>query len=244
MDLRLLIRLVRKNPALWDNHSESYKKLPLKHRIWKKIASKLKCDVDAVKRRWKILRDRYAREHRKLAQIPENSSYEPWELYEEMLFLKDTLKPRIIYETLDNSMQKDAIFIKEEAKSTEDGEGSNESEDISDLDEVQEPPTPPSRAKSRFSKPRSRKDDPSCSYSQELQKTLTTFLEVLKSVLASREHDKTPDETELFSQLVAQRLRIVPESQRRQIEVEILKYINTEIDNMIDINKLGNIVNV
>uniref|UniRef100_A0A915BKQ9 MADF domain-containing protein n=1 Tax=Parascaris univalens TaxID=6257 RepID=A0A915BKQ9_PARUN len=62
-----LIREVQRNPLIYDYGHENYNNAQIKQQIWEHIAATLMASVDAVKVRWKTLRDRYQRERRRLA---------------------------------------------------------------------------------------------------------------------------------------------------------------------------------
>uniref|UniRef100_A0A1X7U507 MADF domain-containing protein n=1 Tax=Amphimedon queenslandica TaxID=400682 RepID=A0A1X7U507_AMPQE len=61
-----LISHVRKYPCLYNNKSPDFKVVWKKENAWVEISKQLKSDVETVSKRWKTLRERYTKEHRKI----------------------------------------------------------------------------------------------------------------------------------------------------------------------------------
>uniref|UniRef100_A0A224XV23 Putative alcohol dehydrogenase transcription factor myb/sant-like protein n=1 Tax=Panstrongylus lignarius TaxID=156445 RepID=A0A224XV23_9HEMI len=85
-----LIAQMKSRPALWDLRNYNYNNRTLCDREWSKMAEALGFEKDAVKAKWKSLRDTYRRELRK-AKLGQKSS---WVHYPRMSFLRDALEAR------------------------------------------------------------------------------------------------------------------------------------------------------
>ncbi|MFH4978666.1 hypothetical protein AB6A40_005375 [Gnathostoma spinigerum] len=74
-----LIREVRKNPIVYDPSHPMYGNAVKKQETWADIACRLGEKVEAVKTRWRTLRDRYTKERRRISQNggPSSFSYYP-----------------------------------------------------------------------------------------------------------------------------------------------------------------------
>uniref|UniRef100_A0A0M3HRZ0 MADF domain-containing protein n=1 Tax=Ascaris lumbricoides TaxID=6252 RepID=A0A0M3HRZ0_ASCLU len=84
-----LIREVQRNPLIYDYGHENYTNAQMKQQVWEHIAEALMASVDAVKVRWKTLRDRYQRERRRLAveEARGRLVHSPFALFPAMHFL-------------------------------------------------------------------------------------------------------------------------------------------------------------
>ncbi|KHN87195.1 Transcription factor Adf-1 [Toxocara canis] len=84
-----LIREVERNPLIYDYGHENYTNAQMKQQVWEHIADALMASVDAVKVRWKTLRDRYQRERRRLATEKARGRFvhSPFALFHAMHFL-------------------------------------------------------------------------------------------------------------------------------------------------------------
>eukprot|EP00102_Acyrthosiphon_pisum_P024189 XP_016661399.1 PREDICTED: transcription factor Adf-1-like [Acyrthosiphon pisum] len=60
-----LVQEVQKNPILYNIEEVDYRNIITKDRIWKEISIKIDKSVDDTKKRWKNIRDSYARNKRK-----------------------------------------------------------------------------------------------------------------------------------------------------------------------------------
>ncbi|XP_073973162.1 uncharacterized protein [Rhodnius prolixus] len=85
-----LINQMKSRPALWDLRNYNYNNRTLCDREWSKMADALGFEKDAVKAKWKSLRDTYRRELRK-AKLGQKSR---WVHYPRMSFLRDALEAR------------------------------------------------------------------------------------------------------------------------------------------------------
>ncbi|KAF5272729.1 hypothetical protein FQA39_LY07756 [Lamprigera yunnana] len=91
-----LIEVVKKYPFLFDKRERDYKNTVKKSRTWEKIAVKLHLTrgEDACKK-WKSLRDRYARELKKLSDFQSTGTesqqleVQTWDLFENLSFLRN-----------------------------------------------------------------------------------------------------------------------------------------------------------
>lgn len=86
------MKLVSKEPALWDVDHPGYKDIDLKHSKWKEIADEFLIPYKEAMSRFKSMRDKYRREKRHLIEKPDVDR-EPWELMEDLAFL-DSVRPR------------------------------------------------------------------------------------------------------------------------------------------------------
>ncbi|GAB6026018.1 hypothetical protein CHUAL_011981 [Chamberlinius hualienensis] len=93
-----LIYLIRDRPVLWDNRDKDYSDKSLKMVAWEEIASLISKDVDTIQKRWLSLRDRYARELKKMRNLESQGLSQcvarQWNYFELMSFLRDIVKPR------------------------------------------------------------------------------------------------------------------------------------------------------
>lgn len=78
-----LIRSVKLYPCLYDKSDIDFRNRQKKSKAWVSVASKCSLPVKHVELRWKRLRDRFVREHRK----PRDDR--TWELYNSMTYLLD-----------------------------------------------------------------------------------------------------------------------------------------------------------
>ncbi|RXG71251.1 hypothetical protein Avbf_02703 [Armadillidium vulgare] len=95
MDNKKLITEIHKRQNLWDPTSPGYNSRDLRSNDWTMVAEEMQSSVKEVKNRWKLLRDSFNRELRK---IPKNSGEKinfenasKWVHFKDMLFLKDEL---------------------------------------------------------------------------------------------------------------------------------------------------------
>lgn len=86
------LKLVSKEPALWDVDHPGYKDIELKHSKWKEIADEFLIPYKEAMSRFKSMRDKYRREKRHAIEKP-GVEREPWELMEDLSFL-DNVRPR------------------------------------------------------------------------------------------------------------------------------------------------------
>ncbi|XP_033329196.1 uncharacterized protein LOC117221943 [Megalopta genalis] len=99
MDNEKLILTVFSHHNLWDTSSKNYHNRDISRQTWKKISKEMGLNVEAVKTRWRGLRDTFRRE---LKKIPKRRSSDEggtpvrssWPHFSSMLFLKDQFTPR------------------------------------------------------------------------------------------------------------------------------------------------------
>ncbi|XP_065361834.1 uncharacterized protein LOC135955411 [Calliphora vicina] len=113
-----LIAEVRKRPAIWNIQSKDHKPSILR-KLWTDVAVATGLDADTCKRKWKIVRQSYLEEVKKLelriAEDKLKGSYNPnndysskWTFYDHMKFIDDIKKPSPIKRmTLRNSTVND-----------------------------------------------------------------------------------------------------------------------------------------
>uniref|UniRef100_A0A915PHD9 MADF domain-containing protein n=1 Tax=Setaria digitata TaxID=48799 RepID=A0A915PHD9_9BILA len=82
-----LIREVRLNPIIYDFSHPLYGNAIKKQETWIEIAAKLSEKVEAVKTRWRTLRDRYTKERRRVMTCGVGSSFS---YYADLCFLDNT----------------------------------------------------------------------------------------------------------------------------------------------------------
>ncbi|XP_065361833.1 uncharacterized protein LOC135955410 [Calliphora vicina] len=99
-----LIAEVRKRPAIWDIQSKEHISQTILKQTWEELARAIGADVHDCRRKWKILRQSYRDEVKRLElrilKDKSNGSYDPkneykcnWFFYEHMKFIHDTIKP-------------------------------------------------------------------------------------------------------------------------------------------------------
>lgn len=93
-----LIEAVKENEHLYNIRSENYKDSFMKENTWRTIAESLGIDVNEAKKRWKTLRDTYAKkkkEHERLQRSGSGATKrEKWPYFALMDFLRDQVKTR------------------------------------------------------------------------------------------------------------------------------------------------------
>ncbi|OZC05616.1 hypothetical protein X798_07410 [Onchocerca flexuosa] len=82
-----LIREVRRNPIIYDFTHPLYGNAVKKQETWIEIAAKLNEKVEAVKTRWRTLRDRYTKERRRVMTCGVGSSFS---YYADLCFLDNS----------------------------------------------------------------------------------------------------------------------------------------------------------
>uniref|UniRef100_H2Z364 MADF domain-containing protein n=1 Tax=Ciona savignyi TaxID=51511 RepID=H2Z364_CIOSA len=94
-----LARLVEDNPHLYDNKDKNYKDHVLRESTWMDISKQLGQPPETCMKRWRSLRDRFAKEKRKL----ENSNLvsSTWDQFNQLSFLQGHLRPRLTLGNLD-----------------------------------------------------------------------------------------------------------------------------------------------
>ncbi|XP_065300943.2 uncharacterized protein [Dermacentor albipictus] len=105
----LLISLVQCEPAVLDKRTEVYRKNGAWLNAWKRIAQALGLivsleNIDLIVRRWRNLRDTFAKKIKELAKKSGVGAGEPvskWKYFDLKLFLRDIVEPRPTTSNLD-----------------------------------------------------------------------------------------------------------------------------------------------
>ncbi|XP_055904126.1 uncharacterized protein LOC129939952 isoform X2 [Eupeodes corollae] len=83
-----VIAEVKKYPLIWNLYSKNYKSVYKKLKAWRKIAHSLESTVEEVKKKWKALRDVFAKHY---AKNPDENTNN-WPYFKQMIFLAPYLK--------------------------------------------------------------------------------------------------------------------------------------------------------
>lgn len=99
-----LIALVQKYAHLYDARRPDYKDVVKKDNSWSEIAVLLGEPAKECQQRWKLLRDNYTRELRKMKKKSGSArtSQPKWLFFEQMSFLNDFVRPRKAFENTTN----------------------------------------------------------------------------------------------------------------------------------------------
>jgi hypothetical protein len=91
-----LIEEVRCYPCLRKTDERSHKDKVARENAWKEVAKKVNLTVEEVPKKWKNMRDKFVKEHKKVKEVKSGDPgppYKPsWKLYELLLFLKDSIR--------------------------------------------------------------------------------------------------------------------------------------------------------
>nr|XP_054929811.1 uncharacterized protein LOC129386210 [Dermacentor andersoni] len=106
----LLISLVQFEPAVWDQRSEVHRRNGAGLNAWKRIVQALGLivsqeNIDLIVRRWRNLRDTFAKKVKELAKKSGAGSGEPaskWKYFDLLLFLRDIVEPHPTTSNLDD----------------------------------------------------------------------------------------------------------------------------------------------
>ncbi|XP_028968515.1 uncharacterized protein LOC114828454 [Galendromus occidentalis] len=100
-----LIKLVRKEPCLWDPRHLQYRDSARKDKCWEEIARQVAMEIGHARQRWKSLRDTFTKKVRKIAIIEAAGGYtgsgeDPcqWKYFQQLKFLENvihTQRPRL-----------------------------------------------------------------------------------------------------------------------------------------------------
>ncbi|XP_014103283.2 uncharacterized protein [Bactrocera oleae] len=113
-----LIELVKEHPVLYDKYKiRDSKNLTLKNDAWHEISDSMGISEETCYKRWKILRDRFAREYRHQKIYPERSV--TWVYFQDLSFLKDHYRKGIPLPVDDIRQRKKAKSATTTAISTE-----------------------------------------------------------------------------------------------------------------------------
>ncbi|XP_055622295.1 transcription factor Adf-1-like [Toxorhynchites rutilus septentrionalis] len=99
MDIELLISLIRRRPALWNQGSKLYNNRDVAKQAWKEVADELDSSEETVRKKWRGLRDTFRKELLKLeakrAEKGDDSEVKcKWHCFKNMMFIKDQFVPR------------------------------------------------------------------------------------------------------------------------------------------------------
>lgn len=96
INVELLIELVRNQEHLYDSSSPNYNNSSLKENSWSAIALTLNSTPNEIKKKWKNLRDIFARVYTKWSnQSADGRRHDAkWVHFSALMFLADTLRPR------------------------------------------------------------------------------------------------------------------------------------------------------
>nr|XP_029724190.1 transcription factor Adf-1-like isoform X2 [Aedes albopictus]XP_029724255.1 transcription factor Adf-1 [Aedes albopictus] len=192
-----IIDFVKGQSILFDKASRSYKNNAHKDRLWQRLASELGMEVDSVTKRWRTLRDRYAREVKRIEELTRSGAecvedQETWVLFESLSFLKDHLTRRA---TTSN-------YSKEQSS-----QDNLQEEFLSEsFDDTQEGATASGPASSTK---RKRKDD----IDAKMSNILDTFI--------ANDNNRYAQ----FAQHVASKLALLPLNVANQVEANIMRLI-------------------
>ncbi|XP_063623009.1 uncharacterized protein LOC134795107 [Cydia splendana] len=95
MDVVKIIDLVQDYKCLWDQRDARYHARDHQRNAWREISEEMKIPVDELKKRWKVLRDTFAKELKKLQQSGQASDTEinpKWPHFKRLLFLQGTIR--------------------------------------------------------------------------------------------------------------------------------------------------------
>lgn len=87
-----LIRQIEIRPILYDKSLRGYRKSTLRDQSWKEIAGILGSTIEECRKRWRSLRDAFARHHKHISDEPINSKKKKWLYYDQMYFLAPYLE--------------------------------------------------------------------------------------------------------------------------------------------------------
>ncbi|XP_065835472.1 transcription factor Adf-1-like isoform X1 [Oscarella lobularis] len=125
-----LIELVESHPCLYDKSNAFYKVSTRKENAWTEISEELSIGIEACQKRWRTLRERFAKESkkRKGQTGDKRDDVRPWAYYERLLFLRDFVSHR---GTSDSFLLESQAEEAEEDERIDDGgeEGQGENED-------------------------------------------------------------------------------------------------------------------
>uniref|UniRef100_A0A034WN55 Transcription factor Adf-1 n=1 Tax=Bactrocera dorsalis TaxID=27457 RepID=A0A034WN55_BACDO len=98
MDNLKLIGLVKQHEYLFNKYDKDFRNVDKKKTTWQRIAREMGINESICIRRWLNLRDRFAREIRRMTALVNNdmTTTHIWVLYDDMEFLKPHIIPRAI----------------------------------------------------------------------------------------------------------------------------------------------------
>ncbi|XP_063384719.1 transcription factor Adf-1-like [Cydia fagiglandana] len=95
MDVVKIIDLVQDYKCLWDQRDARYHARDHQRNAWREISEEMKIPVDELKKRWKVLRDTFAKELKKLqqsGQALDTELHSKWPHFKRLLFLQGTIR--------------------------------------------------------------------------------------------------------------------------------------------------------
>ncbi|XP_061716981.1 uncharacterized protein LOC133524846 [Cydia pomonella] len=96
MDVAKIIDMVQEYKCLWDQRDARYHARDHQRTAWREISEEMKIPVDDLKKRWKVLRDTFAKELKKAiqqsAQASDTELYSKWPHFKRLLFLQKTIR--------------------------------------------------------------------------------------------------------------------------------------------------------
>lgn len=111
-----LIERIRASPCLYDIKNPDFRLVYKKEQQWQTIAEGLAMSHWEARKRWTVLRDRYARELKQLLLHPDSMQYGKNEFFHRMDFLRSHVKKRSLRKRCYNSLSnvKTRTQLKEE----------------------------------------------------------------------------------------------------------------------------------
>ncbi|KAL1487619.1 hypothetical protein ABEB36_015708 [Hypothenemus hampei] len=209
-----LIQLVKNCEILYNKRCSAYKNISLKSKEWQEISETLNSTTDECIRRWKSLRDRYARELKKENQ-PSGSSAKnqvTWNLFMHIDFLRDHVSPR----STSGNMTLPETF--EEGSTEEATTEITSAESDYGFDDPASPmsstPTPRNMSKKRKLE----------EVNKVFAEGVATFRDFVKAKMVPPA-TKTPGE--IFGQTVANMLESLNEHHQKEAKISIIKFLLT-----------------
>lgn len=194
-DTEIFIETVRKCPHLYDITLEDYKDIVKKETTWRTIADMMKIEVSEAKKKWKNLRDTFAKLYAK-SKRPRRVNCGPprtlkWKYFDAMLFLSDTVRPRRTFS-----------IIKIDAADTEQDTQQGEYEEEEEKEDL-----PPSGASGIFVEPSLKKPKEEFEEDSDFK-----IMATLPTANVNREENNDTNET--FGRYVAAQIRELPHEQQ------------------------------
>lgn len=91
-----LIERIRATPCLYDSKNPDFRLVYKKEQQWQTVAEGLDMSHWEARKRWTVLRDRYARELKQLLLHPDSMEYGKNEFFHRMDFLRNFVKKRSV----------------------------------------------------------------------------------------------------------------------------------------------------
>lgn len=107
-DIELIDR-VRASPCLYDTKDPNFRLVYKKEEEWQTIADSLAMSPWEARKRWTVLRDRYARELKQLLLHPESTEYGKNDFFLRMDFIRNFVKKREVKRKRNNSENAEKI---------------------------------------------------------------------------------------------------------------------------------------